>query len=116
MRNLLIIFSLLAMFASCKPSIQPQDAPSQSWEDTSSITEVDSIPTITMNEELSSEPIIITITEGGVTIKSGNVNTVYLVEADKVFVKRSDVGLVEYIQVNSDILFKENINATVNQT
>lgn len=117
MRNLLIICSVLVVaFTSCKPSIQPQEMPQTSWADTTTYTEVedDSIPSFEVNT--SADPIIVTIENGQVIIKSGNVNTVYNVEVDRIFVKRSEAGFIEYVQVNDDILFKENVRGHVNHT
>lgn len=112
MKNLIIVTILSILAVSCKPSIQPQlqEGPALSWEDTTAT--VDSVSTITLTENVV--PIQITIDGSTVIISSGNVNTTYTVEADKVLVNRTEAGLVEYIQINNDILFKENAPAGVN--
>lgn len=113
MKNLLIVCSLFVVFISCKPSIQPQEVSQTSWADTTAYEEIgDSIPTFEVNS--STTPIVITIENGQIAVKSDNVNTIYNVEVNRVFIKRSEAGLVEYIQVNDDILFKENVKGSVN--
>ena len=112
MKNLIVIIAILStLLVGCEPSMTPQSqgGPSLSWEDT---TTVDSIPTLEITSNI--KPIVITISGNNVQIESENVNTVYTTEVDRLVLNRTESGLVEYIQINNDILFKENAPAGVN--
>jgi hypothetical protein len=62
----------------------------------------------TMEIDLTSPPIVFEIYDNQIIVKSNNVNTVYNVDANEVFVTRGNSGLVEYIRVNDAVLFRES--------
>src|SRR5690606_25119685 len=51
--------------------------------------------------------ISIQVYNNRVIIESPNVNTIYTVDASKLVVHRTETGLIQYIQIDNDILFKE---------
>lgn len=106
MRNLIIASSLLILvLQSCQPTMQPEAKPVPSLS--AVVDTLNSSMNDSVQQDLTTAPILIKIYDNQVIVESNNVNTTYNVEADKVFINRSETGLIEYIQINEAILFRE---------
>ena len=102
MKNSIILAAvLLTTLFSCRPTT-PRVAPSneQTVIDTLEMAYEDTL-------DLTIPGTVITVYEDRVTVESPNVNTVYTTELERLFLIRAESGVLEYLQVNGDVLFEE---------
>lgn len=111
MRSLIISILVVLTAVSCAPDMQrPVDKPTSEstgeWTDSSYIIETDLTVVDSSYNDIAGT--VVEIYDDRVIISSPNVNTTYTVDAGKIIIRRTETGLVEYIQVDNDILFKED--------
>lgn len=113
--KLVIVVSLLSMVA-CKPSMQPPPHKEEGYiQDTLENVQTFSVEEDT-SEDLTIAPITIRVYDEQIQVESGNVNTVYTVDASSIYIKRSETGLVSYLKVNNTVLFEENTKSATSHS
>jgi len=112
MRNLSKVSIVLAIasFVACKPSISPEQKQQDTYPvDTIGFVQEFSTTEDTVIEDLTSPSIKIEIYDNHIKVESGNVNTTFEdVDLSRILLRRSESGLISYLQVNNSILFQES--------
>jgi hypothetical protein len=112
MRNLSKVSIVLAIasFVACKPSISPEQKQQDNYPmDTIGFVQEFSTTEDTVIEDLTSPSIKIEIYDNHIKVESGNVNTTFEdVDLSRILLRRSESGLISYLQVNNSILFQES--------